>query len=431
MAINSLSVVLVALLSTILLHSVLGEDSHGLDGAAAHMGREFVGGVYAMSNNVTENTLVVYARRPDGTLSLLDNALRTGGRGAVLSTGTSGSDPLISAFSVIIINQRFVLVVNAGSNSVSVFEILPDFNLELKSVRQVPGFGPVSIAYTGNLVYVATADDDGEFDAPTEQKGVLSGFRLTSSGRLLPIRGSIRQLSFRPSTIQFSADGRSLVASDSFAPLNAATSGELAEILVFRVSRFGLLSRLPVSTATSTRFGNSNGRNLPTAIGFDMTKVGSTQFVIVPEVRVVGPDGTPSDFQTSSVSIWKLTKFGRLIPVQLDVLIGSSLTSGQLAACWVEISSNRRMFWVSNTGSGTISTFSFRRGRASLAVEEAASGPLPVDLWATPDGKFVYQLFAGSVGAFRVSRRGSGPRLIPIQNPMNVPELNPQGIVAF
>lgn len=431
MAVNFSTFILTVIFSTFLLHSVIAENPNDLDNAVDHMDGQFVGGVYAMSNNVTENTLVVYARRADGTLALLDNALKTGGRGAVLSTGTSGSDPLISAFSVIIINQRFVLAVNAGSNSVSVFQILPDFNLELKSVRPVPGFGPVSIAYTGNLVYVATADDDGEFDAPTEQKGILSGFRLTSAGRLLPIRGGVRRLTFRPSAIQFSADGRSLVASDSFAPLSAASSGKLAEILVYRVSRFGRLSLRPVSAATSTRLGNSQGRNLPTAIGFDMTKVGSTQFVIVPEVRVVGPDGTLSDFQTSSVSIWKLTTFGQLIPVQLDVLVGSSLTDGQLASCWVEISSNLRRFWVSNTGSGTVSAFSFRRGRATLEREEAATGPLPVDLWSTPDGRFVYQLFAGSVGAFRVSGRGRGPRLIPIQNPMNVPEANAQGIVAF
>lgn len=406
---------------------------------------EFVGGVYAMSNNVTANTLIVYARRSDGTLSLLNGALRTGGRGAVLNPLPGGADPLVSAFSLTIVGRRFVLAVNAGSNSVSVFRILPDFNLRLVSVRRVPGVGTVSITTFGSIVYVASADTDGVFDSFDEQTGLLNGFRLTSGGRLIPLRRSLRRLSFRPATIRFSPDGRSLLVSDGsfvglagFDPASPPTVGSFDELTVFRVSRSGRLSLRPVATAISTPFGNSDGRNLPTAIGFDVTRVGSTQFVIVPEVRFIGPDGTlegfvapdgafSGNFQTSSVSIWRLTRTGRLIPAQLDVLVGTSLSDGQIAACWAEVSADSKNFWVANTGSGTVSAFSFENGRARLLDEVAGRGPRPIGLWSTADSKFVYQMFGGFIGVFEVTATG----LNLLQTPMDVPEFRAQGIVAF
>ncbi|KAI0561402.1 WD40/YVTN repeat-like containing protein [Gracilaria domingensis] len=390
---------------------------------------EFVGGVYAMSNNVDENTLVVYARRRDGTLQLLDPALKTGGKGAVLNFGM-GSDPLFSSFSVVITSDyRFVMAVNAGSSSVSVFRVQPDFSLRLVHVQPVPGLGPNSIAVSGNLVYVASPDADGTFDAIPAQEGALTGFYLTPSGKLIPIPGGRRVLTFRPSAIKFSPDRRSLVVSNVFSSVNALATGDLNEIVVFRVNSRGLLSFKPVSGATSTELNNAEGRNLPSAIGFEIVKSEGVQYVVVPEVRsLVGADGMDPADQAASVSTWRLDVKGRLFPVQLDVPVGSSITSGQDDSCWIEFSADLRNFWVSNTPSNSISAFSFKRGISSLEEEVAATGTSPVDLWRSRDGRFLYQLFGGSVGAFEVSADGG---LTQIQNPMNVPELNPQGIVAF
>lgn len=381
-----------------------------------------------MSNNITANSLVVYARRRDGTLVLLNIAQLSGGKGGILNAG-SGVNPLISQFSVILTpNRRFVLVVNAGSNTVSVLRILSNFDLQLVSITRVVGTGPVSIAIRANLIYVASTDADGKFDAISEQKGILSAYRLTSSGKLIFIRRSIRKLSFRPSTIQFSPDGRSLVVSDPFAAANALSSGNLKEILVFRVLRSGLLSSRPVSSAASTQIGNKEGRNLPAAQGFEVVRRNGVQYVVVPELRLVGSDGMPADSQTSSISVWMLSSFSSLVPVQLDVLVGSSFTSGQRESCWMEFVQNGRMFFISNTASNSISSFSFRGGKATLLEEVAASGENPIDLWSSSDGKFLYQMFSGSVGAFKIGRTGT---LEKIQMPMNVPEMNAQGIVAF
>eukprot|EP00178_Gracilaria_changii_P019332 TRINITY_DN56100_c0_g1_i1.p1 TRINITY_DN56100_c0_g1~~TRINITY_DN56100_c0_g1_i1.p1 ORF type:complete len:434 (+),score=59.71 TRINITY_DN56100_c0_g1_i1:184-1485(+) len=394
--------------------------------------REFLGGVYAMSNNVEENTLVVYARRANGTLELLDPAIKTGGKGAILNLG-GGADPLFSAFSVVMTPDfRFVMAVNAGSSSVSVFRVLPNFSLRLVHVQPIEGFGPNSIAITGNLVYVTSTDADGEFEDVFSQKGALSGFRLSATGKLEPIPDSRRLLTFRPSAIKFSPDRRSLVVSDLFSSVNALATGSLSEIVVFSVSSSGLLSEDPVSGATSTELNNAEGRNLPSAIGFEIVESRGIQYVVVPEVRsLAGPDGMEALDQTSSVSTWRLDRDGNLFAVQLDLPVGSSVTSGQVDSCWIEFSASLRNFWVANTPSDSVSVFSFDSGTSAVEEEVGASGPSPVDLWRSRDGRFLYQLFGGSVGVFEVARRGQGGGLIQIQTPMNVPEMNAQGIVAF
>ena len=88
----------------------------------------FEGGVYAMSNDIDANTIVAYGRNDDGTLELIDS-FRTGGKGGIFDGG-EGLDPLISAYSVIMTEDReHLLAVNAGSNSISVFEVRDDFSL--------------------------------------------------------------------------------------------------------------------------------------------------------------------------------------------------------------------------------------------------------------------------------------------------------------
>ncbi|CAN8063549.1 unnamed protein product [Agarophyton chilense] len=425
-----------ALLATFLLSCVAAQEtSFTLDSAIASrspISREFVGGVYAMSNNLTENTIVVYARRRNGTLQLLNPGVKTGGKGAIINFNM-GFDPLFSAFSVNITpDYKYILAVNAGSSSVSVFKILPDFSIRLVHVQPVPGFGPNSVAISGNLVYVASVDADGTFDDVPSQKGLLSGYRMCSTGKLEPIPRSQRLLSFRPSAVKFSPDRRSLVVSDLFSGVNALSSGTLNEIVVFHVNKFGLLSRRPVTGVTSTQLNNSEGRNLPSAIGFDIIRSRGVQYVVVPEVRaLVGADGMSPADQAASVSTWRLDSSGRLFPVQLDVPVGSSVTSGQIDPCWIQFSADLRNFWISNTGSNSLSAFSFNKGVPALKIEVAATGPNPIDLWRSRDSRFLYQLFTGSIAVFEISKGGRGVGLTQIQAPMDIPPMNAQGIVAF
>lgn len=385
-----------------------------------------------MSNNVENNTMVVYGRRADGTLSLLNPALSTGGDGAVIGA-VPGTAPLFSSFSVIpSLDERFIFAVNGGSNTISVFKVLPDFDLRLVEVQNVPGSGPVALAQRGSLLYVAIADADGEFGAPASKQGLLFAFRIRKSGKLVRIGRSKRKLFFRPTAIRFSPDGRFLIVTDGFTIATSEQEGEFAEMYVYPVKRDGTLGFSPISRATSTEPGNEEGRALPTVFGFDIVRMGSTQYVVASEVRGLARNGSiVEELQTGSVSVWTLQGNGALEAVQLDVLTGTSFTEGETAACWLEFSLDLGSFWIANTQTASISSFSFEDGMIRLEEARAAEGPGPVDLWVSSDGKFLYQYFAGSVGAFKIEDDGTGPGLTEIQRPMDVPPMNGMGIVAI
>jgi len=406
---------------------------------------DFVGGVYAMTNDFGANSIVAYGRNDDGTLELI-NTFRTGGQGAAFDGG-EGLDPLISANAVIITEDReHILAVNAGSNTVSVFKINPDFSLKLTDIERVYGVGPNSITYSNGLVYVSTIDADGEFAGEPDQEGALTGFRLSDSGRLTPLRRSVRLLDNRPSAVQFSPDGRFLVASSINAGSVALASDSQDEIVVYEVNRNGSLSRDPVSAATSTLRDNEENRNLPSAIGFDIVQDNAKQYIVVTEAREFQADGTPPVFdalQTGSVSTWELGRFGELTAVSQDVMTGSGLFDGERTACWIEFSHDESLFWVSNALESTLSTFTFNDGVVELSEQVTAAGAGPVegdpfgttdgwiDLWASDDGEYVYQLFglSGTIGVFETGEDGS---LTLIQTATgNLPDANTQGIVAF
>lgn len=392
---------------------------------------KFSGSVYVMSNDVRQNTIIAYGRLANGTLELIGE-FKTGGRGGDLDDEDDGVDPLFSSFSVILTpDHRFLLAVNAGSSSISVFRVNSDFTLVRTSVQKVNGFGPNSLTFSNGLVYVSVIDSDRSFSSLADVKGGLEGFRLTRNGKLLRIPKSTRDLPARPAAVRLSPDSKFLIVSFVFAGMGGASAPLSDEILVFRVFKDGRLSGTSITSATSTEVNNPEGRNLPTALGFEIVETDGTQYVVVAEARLIGPDGGAGDAQTSSVSIWKLSKLGQLIPSQLDILVGSSVTSGQRASCWVRFSKDLKFFWTTNTLSEALSAFSFIDGQATLVEEQASSALFPTDLWSSYDGKFVYALSLGFFGVYEVENGGTGSGLTLIQSPSNIPETNAQGIVAI
>lgn len=394
-------------------------------------GTRFTGSVYVMSNNLTKNTIIAYGRLANGSHVLIGE-FETGGQGGDFDDEDDGIDPLFSAFSVILTpNNRFLLAVNAGSSSITVFRVKSDFTLRRTFIQKVNGTGPNSLTFCNGLVYVSVIDSDGLFSSLVEAKGGLEGFRLTCRGRLRRIQGSARDLPGRPSAVRLSPDAKFLVASFLFAGFGGASPPLNDELLIFRVFKGGRLSRMPITSVSSTEANNTEGRNLPTALGFEIVKANRTQYVVVAEARAVGPNGGKGDAQTSSVSIWKLSKLGQLIPSQLNILVGSSVTQGQRASCWIRFSEDREFFWTANTVSNSLSAFSFIDGQAALVEEQASNATFPTDLWSSSDGKFVYALSLGFFGVYEVESNGTGSGLTLIQSPSNIPESDVQGIVAI
>ena len=389
----------------------------------------YVGAVYAATNDIEQNSITAYGRFANGTIERF-GSFRTGGQGA-----GDTINPFFSQFNLIPTpNNRFLIVTNAGSSSISVFKVLRNFRLRLKSVRRVSGFGPSTVAYSNGIVYAASVTSEDTLNTEGgifSLKGSLTGFRLTRFGKLVRIRKSLRQLPNRPATIEFTPDGRSLVVASIAAGSGQLNTTAADEVYVYRVLKGGLLSANPIDSGASTLVNNPEGRALPSAIGFRTVKVGRSNYVIVTEGRFLAADGLGPAAEVSSISTWKLTKNQALIPGQLDVLVGSSLESGQETTCWVEFSRTKEYFWVSNSASGSISAFSFKDGKVELVQEVAGTAVVPIDLWLSPDGKFLYQLSVnGELDVFEVENDGFGPGLTNIQN---IPgELaNVQGVVAI
>ena len=422
---------------------------------------QYVGAVYAMSNGDGQvpgtvqgaNTVVVYGRNADGTLDLL-NEYPTGGRGGDFDGG-EGIDPLISAYALLkSSDNRFLFAVNAGSNTVTTFRINADFSLTKTDETYTQGTGPNSIAYHSRtrLLYVSNIDDDGVFNGEPDQEGNIVGFRVAGNGTLRPIGASKRKLDGRPSAIQFSPDGTRIVVAMINSGSIALESDSQDELVSYTIRRGGWPSFNPTGRGTSTLRDNRAGRNLPSAIGFDIVNRGGTDYVFVTEAREFQADGTPPAFpalQTGSVSVFRLNRSGRLDRVQFDVLAenGRGL-NGSRTACWIATHKTENFFYVSNALEATISTYKFNdRGKIELVTADATGGvgngavsPNPqiafgeteawIDLWISDDGKYLYQLFGktGTIGVFRVN----GAQLEYIESVSGVlPEDNVQGIVAL
>jgi len=390
------------------------------------LAQDFTGAVYA-GTDAQQNGLVSYGRKADGTLAYIGTYL-SGGAGGRLNTG-GPIDPLISAHSVLNVNNRFVLQVNAGSNTVSSFRINKDFSLTLISMVPSDGFGPDTIAERDGIVYVANVDSDGVFTGPQDQVGNLVAFTLNlGTGYLQEISGSKRQLVGRPSDVAIEQSGRSLVVSIYNAGSSAISdSAANAELESFGILRPGFLTPSPVSAITSTQRNNDQNRYLPSAIGIAIRKSRGHQVVVVTESREFFANGQPaplSQFQTGSVSTFDLDGSGLLRPISLDVPTSSPITTGptntSTSSCWISFDKDGRTFWVVSASSSVISSFRFNEdgsveeidSRAAIGAPVNPNAPNPaagatgfVDVAETGEGDFLYELESGTgmVAVYRIT----------------------------
>ena len=214
---------------------------------------------------------------------------------------------------------------------------------------------------------------------------------------------------------------------------------------MYGVNDDGTLSDQILDGATSTLRDNSEGRNLPSAIGFQIV---GDNYVVVTEAREFRPDGTPPVFpglQDGSVSTWRITDGGTFEPISLDIASGVNNTGR--TACWLDFNEDESIFFVSNAIEAGLASYSFNDGEVSLMNQIAAQGtgatgnttdPAAafsttegwIDMWISDDGQHLYQLhgFRGTIGVYEID----GENLNLIENETgNLPQNNVQGIVAI
>jgi 6-phosphogluconolactonase (cycloisomerase 2 family) len=262
--------------------------------------------------------------------------------------------------------------------------------LELVDVVDSGGIRPISLTLHDDLLYVLN-----EGGTPN-----ITGFEIEEDGTLTPLAGSTQPLiggaAADPAQIGFSRDGDLLVVTEK--------SGN--RINTYTIDDDGLPSA-PIDNA-------SNGM---TPFGFAFNNGGT---LVVSEAF----SGAPNQ---SAVSSYSASDDGVLS------VISGSVPNSQTAACWVVIPTNGKLAFVSNTASGTISSFFINPGNGSLPLLNSVAantgmGSAPIDMTLSVNSRILFVLLAGtqSVASFRVGGDGS---LTPIDTAGGLP-MGAQGIAA-
>jgi len=310
------------------------------------------GAVFAMTNAADGNQVVVFSRDGRGLLTEVGS----------ISTGGNGSggdlDPLGSQGSLVLTkDKRFLLAVNAGSNSVSVFRIKPK-GLELTDTVPSGGDVPVSVAVYHKLVYVLNTGSPN-----------ITGFFLNNRGELISLPDSTRDLGTGGfAQVGFDPRGKNLVVTDR----------DENEILVFSMGWNGLPSLLPVTSA-------SNGL---APFGFIFDKKGH---LLVSEAG------------SGAVTSYGINNDGTL------QIISPSVANEQLATCWIT-GNNKGYVFTANTGSQTISAYKGdRQGHVELLDNTAGFGDRPIDMDISVNNRFLYALdpSLGTIDMFEINTDGS------------------------
>jgi 6-phosphogluconolactonase (cycloisomerase 2 family) len=344
-----------AILAALALVGAQSASAHGHDG---HHGRGGV--VFVQTNEPSGNKIDVFNQGRDGRLSLA-GTYPTGGLGGIAAPGTE-SDHLASQGSLALADDTLIAV-NAGSDTVTSFRVHGN-RLQIRSLVSSGGQFPASVAVHDDLVYVLNSGGSG----------IVSGFWLRGS-RLVPIPGSARSLGLAngnppnfltsPGQVGFAPDGRQLLVT---------TKASTSSIDVFRVGHDGRLSASPVVNPSATP--------VPFAFTF-----GSGRLV----------DGEAG---ASSVTTYVMGSGGTLSnPL--------SASDGQTALCWILRIGN--VYFVSNTGSNNISSFTVdSSGQPTLLQAVAATtNPGTIDLASSGGYLYAETGTTGTVDEFAVNGDGT------------------------
>jgi len=347
------------------------------------------GAVYVLTNQTT-NSVAVFRHNARGMLTAAGE-FPTGGAGDPTPQPPDPvTDPLASQGALIMSRgNQYLYAVNAGSNQISVLRIRKN-SLDIVDLVDSGGVRPISLALHDDLLYVLN-----EGGTPN-----ITGFTIEDDGTLTPLAGSTRPLiggvAADPAQIGFSHDGALLVVTEK--------AGN--RLNTYTIDDDGLPSP-PIDNP-------SNGM---TPFGFAFNNADT----------LVVSEAFGGAANQSAASSYEAADNG-----SLNVISGS-VANSQTASCWVVIPNNGKSAFVSNTGSGTISSYRINPGDGSLTLLNATAadtgmGSAPIDMDLSVNSRLLFVLLGGSqsVASFRVWRNGN---LTLIDTAGGLP-LGAQGIAA-
>lgn len=322
----------------------------------ANEGPAVVAKVYTI-DNAAANHVLVFTRGSDGSLVASGN-YSTQGNGTGSGLASQGAVDLSP-------NGQWLLVVDAGSNEITVFQVNGNALVFADKVSS-HGIVPISITINvdNNLVYVL---DNGSATTP----GNIAGFQFSNTGKLTYIGGSNQPLSGAPNTspeqIGFSPDGRLLVVTEKAANI----------IDTYQVNYAGIAGA-PMTTPS--------------------TGLGPYGFAFISHFLVI------SEAASNTLSSYAWSDSGTL-----RTLSGAMPTFGN-APCWVAVNTEYSSYvYTSNAHGGTISGFTLSGiGTLNLFSSIAAKARIPsLDLAFSKGGEFLYALNGNNITGFKTYFDGS------------------------
>jgi 6-phosphogluconolactonase len=308
---------------------------------------------FTMTNATTGNIVQAYMRSSDGTLVNFES-LPTGGTGVGHGLENQGALALSH-------DGQFLYVVNPGSNDLTVFQ-LTNTSMHLTDRAPSGGILPVSVAEWNGIIYVLNrSGSSGPGSGPA-----IQGFQVSTSGILSPIAGStmaLRETDTNASQIAISPDGFWIVV----------TERAINEIDLVPLDR----NHVPGTRLTTTSAGS-----------------GPFGFAFSDEERLY-----VSEAGAGTVSAYDVDPQGILH------VLSAAVPTQQRAACWIAITPDNTLAYVSNTASSSISSYRIARdGTLSLLISVAATtAGRPVDVLVSEDGNYLSALTTdGSIETFRI-----------------------------
>jgi 6-phosphogluconolactonase (cycloisomerase 2 family) len=391
--------------------------------------RAVAGYLYTSLNGEGTNQVVVFERNTDGSLGAQRTYTTGSMGGANRAAGGDAAGDFDAQGAIQIIND-YLLVVNAGGNTISVFEIdRATGGLKHSTNVSSGGTRPVSIAYmpkdsrpgeywvvVGNQwnnpnVQKGGAGEDAIErypDAAFHQAGggheqVLDDRNIflfsfdSRTGRLTPEQSldTYAGTNGGPTTVAFSPDGTRLaVATWGIAHFSTATPTELKPSRVY-VYDFDNGS----GEVSGRRFFEEEG--IAGSIGFSWDPRSPTLFVSNFNLTTDKRDNSLTVLADDGWTVTKVANFGTGEGSDID------------EACWTIVSPDGSKLYVSSFGGNLISEFDVLPNGRVRAVGEGsetvfarrASGTPPgdtKDMFITEDGQHMYVL--GAYQTFTVSR---------------------------
>jgi WD40 repeat protein len=402
------------------------------------------GGHLYMQTNQVKNAIIHYHRAANGVLTEVARCVTGGsGAGAVnyrsypLGLVTEGANSI-----VLTPNRRFLFAVNAGDNSVSSFGVGQDGKLTLLDAKRtgniVTGKSGTakSLAYassSGTLYVLHTFGPDHVRLMSVDDEGMLTvrPERYSATTQDKPNRV--------PTMVVLSPDEKFLLVGSTIDELPSANPDGSAIVWVQRNGR-------PHSIAS----------NAPDPDGLLIFPVGEHGVLGDPLVQDGGGaapwyplflNHRPNQFVlgyaiADGLSLATLDSDGK---VSTSPVVPADTSIGRPSElCWMAITPDDQLVFATMTGYGYITSWRLDGNVLSIAKDPACpkvpgdgtfrgiggiAGSGPNDIWLTPDGAYLYQIYgnASKLVGYAVQSDGSLDEITSASIPYN----SPQGLTGY